>query len=396
MKALRHITAIVCTFVASLAIADPKAGPAGTGQIPSKESKKGEPVDVRALLAKGIASGSLPEGMVIRFGACLGGPDEKAAGNGAPNELRENWEFTANQVRRIVPVEEDNASRAESRPFDSKDLCKLLLDGKAIEIRARKGEGPEVGFVGSGYDAGSRSIEVVWKGVTVLALIETNGPTLHLYRESDARAFGALYEMLATRARGVFQAQAEPVHDASIIWGDAVNGLQMGISPRADAKGAPMALFDGRTLQFNVQLRNAGKTPVRIIPNAFGCAALGCGGAIPVTKFILTPSKRGEPVSFTYQGLNHVSDRKPLDADDVKYFATVIEPGQALHFPYPVEFVPGKGRKTSWQRAGGSNLVPDGKYQMKANLVVDRKESEWKGEVTSGSIEVEVRYSDEK
>ncbi len=212
MKALRHITAIVCTFVAPLAIADPKAGPAGAEPVRSKDSKKSEPVDVRALLENGMASGSLPEGMVIRFGACLGGPDEKAAKNGAPNELRENWEFTANQVRRIVPGEEDNASHTESRSFDSKDLCKVLLDGKAIEIRARKGEGPEVGFVGSGYHLGSRSIEVVWKGETVLTLVETNGPFLQLYRESDARAFGALYEKLARKARVIFQAQAKPAN----------------------------------------------------------------------------------------------------------------------------------------------------------------------------------------
>jgi len=396
MKALRHVTTIVSISIAPFAVADPKPGPAGAEQVPSKASKKSEPVDVRSLLEKGVTSGALPEGMVIRFGACLGGPDENAAKNGAPNELRENWEFTANEVRRIVSGEEDNASRAESRPFDSKDLCKLLLDGKAIEIRERKGVGPEVGFVGSDYDAGTRSIEVVWKGETVLTLIETNGPTLHLYRESDARAFGALYGKLATQARGVFQAQAEPVNDASIIWGDAVNGLQMGISPRSDAKGAPMALFDGKILQFNVQLRNAGKAPVRIIPNAFGCAAVGCGGAIPVTKFTLMPSKGGEPVSVTYQGLNHVSDRKPLNAGDVRYFATVIEPGKAMHFPYPVEFIPGESRETSWRRAGESNLIPEGKYQLKAGLVVDRKESEWKGEVTSGSLEVEIRSSDKK
>ena len=396
MKTLRNITIIVCTFVAPLAIADPKPSPAGTEQVPSKDSKKGEAVDVRALFEKGQASGSLPEGMVIRFGACLGGPDKKASRNGAPNELRENWEFTANQVRRIVRGEEDSDSRTESRFFDSKDLCKMLLEGKAVEIRARKGEGPEVGFVGSGYDAGSRSIEVVWKGETVLTLGETNGPFLYLYRESDARAFGALYEKLARQARIVFQAQAKPANDESIIWGDAVNGLQMGVSPRAGEKGAPMALFDGKTLQFNVQLRNAGKTPVRIVPNTFGCAAVGCGGAIPVTKFILTPSKGGEPLSITYQGLNHVSDQRHLDAGDVEYFATVIEPGQALHSPYPVEFTPGEGRKTSWQRTGGSNLVPDGKYQVKAVLGVDRKESEWKGELASGSLEVEIRSADKK
>ena len=65
-----------------------------------------------------------------------------------------------------------------------------------------------------------------------------------------------------------------------------------------------------------------------------------------MTKFILTPSKGGEALSITYQGLNHVSDQRQLDADDVRYFATVLEPGQALDYPYPVEFTPGEGRET--------------------------------------------------
>jgi len=209
MKSLPYIMTIGCVLMAQLSNAEEKAIPVGADQGPSKDGKRRDPIAVRRLLEEGVASGSLPEGMVIRLGACLGGPDKKASGNGAPDELRENWEFTANQVRRIVPGEEDNASRTESRSFDSKDLCKVLLEGKAIEIRERKGEGPEVGFVGSGYDAGSRSIDVVWKGVTVLTLGETNGPFLYLYRESDARAFGALYERLAGQARVLFKAKAD-------------------------------------------------------------------------------------------------------------------------------------------------------------------------------------------
>ncbi|MEQ1883363.1 MAG: hypothetical protein ABL878_20615 [Burkholderiales bacterium] len=114
-----------------------------------------------------------------------------------------------------------------------------------------------------------------------------------------------------------------------------------------------------------------------------------------MTKFILISSKGGEPLSITYHGPNHVSDQRRLGADDREYFATVIEPGQVLP-PYPVEFTPGEDRETNWQRAGGSNRVPAGKYQLKANIVVDRKESEWKGDLTSGSLEVEFRASDKK
>ena len=157
-----------------------------------------------------------------------------------------------------------------------------------------------------------------------------------------------------------------------------------------------MVLFDGKTLQFDVQLRNAGKTPVRIIPNAFGCAAMGPNAAIPVTKFVLTPSKGGEPIFITYQGVNHVNEERKLNADDVKYFTTVLEPGEAPSLHYPVSYTPGEAKETSWQRAGGSNLIPEGKYEVKAVLGVDRKESAWKGEVTSGSLEVEIRSPDKK
>ena len=99
--------------------------------------------------------------------------------------------------------------RIESRRFDSKGICEDLLEGKAIEIQARKGKGPEVALAGTPYQRGSRSIEVVWNGETILDLHETNGPALVVYRESDARAFGALNERLATQARILFKSKAD-------------------------------------------------------------------------------------------------------------------------------------------------------------------------------------------
>jgi hypothetical protein len=98
--------------------------------------------------------------------------------------------------------------RVESRPFDTKGICQDLLAGKALEIQARKGTGPQVAFAGSPYRRGSRILEVVWNGEAVLELNETNGPFLHLYRETDARAFGALYERLAQQARILFETKA--------------------------------------------------------------------------------------------------------------------------------------------------------------------------------------------
>jgi hypothetical protein len=363
--------------------------PVRADQYPVKDGKKQEPLDVRTLLEKGRASGSLPEGMVIRIGACLGASDVKASGDRVPEELKETWEFTSNQVHRVVfeyKKDKSTYNRVESRPFDSKGICKDLLEGKAIEIQARKGEGPEVAFVGTSYHLGSRFIAVVWKGETILDLHETNGAFLDLYRESDARAFGALYERLASELRAAFR----------IIWGDVVNGLQLGISPPAGTNGVAAAVFDGKTLHINVQVRNTGKTPVRFLASTFGCATVGPHAAIPVTKLILTPSNGGEPLSITYQGVNHVSDKRQLDAKDVEYYTTELAPGQALKYSYPVEFTPGEDRATSWQRTGESNLVPEGKYQLKAVFVVDRPGSKWKGELTSGSLEVDIRPSDKK
>jgi hypothetical protein len=408
MKLLHRLIPLACILAAPVINAEDKPtsktpADARADQGPSNGEKKGEPMDARTLLEKGQASGSLPEGMVIRIGACLGESDLKASGDGVPDELRETWEFTSKQVHRVVPDYKNDRStydRAESRPFVSKGICKDLLEGKAIEIQARKGEGPEVGFVGTRYHRGSRFIEVVWRGETILNLHETNGPFLGLYRESDARAFGALYERLAGQARKAFKSGADNARGPSdadgIAWGGAVNGLQLGISPIAGTNGVPMALFDGTTLHVNVHLRNVGKSEARLLPNMFGCAAMGSGAAIFVTKLILTPGKGGEPLSITYQSHNHVSDQRQLDAGDVEYFTTVLDPGEALEFPYPVEYAPGRDRATSWRRTGGSNLVPEGKYQLKAVFAVDRKESQWKGEITSGFLEVEIHPAPNK
>jgi hypothetical protein len=174
--------------------------------IPAGDGKRPEVTDARALLEKGRASGALPEGMVVRLGACLGELDAKASKKGDPEQLRETWEFASNQVHRIVF--EADKEQVESRPFDSKGICNDLLEGKAIEIQARKGKGPKVAFAGSPYRRGSRSLKVLWNGQTVLDLFETNGPFLDLYAKTDARAFSALYERLASQARMAFKSKA--------------------------------------------------------------------------------------------------------------------------------------------------------------------------------------------
>ena len=185
-------------------------------------------------------------------------------------------------------------------------------------------------------------------------------------------------------------AERPPSGADKFVWGGAVSGLQLGIAPIAGPDGVALALFDGTTLQVNVQVRNAGKSPLRFLAPTFGCGAIGPGGAIPVTQLILTPSAGGEALSITYQGHNHLKDADQLDAGDLKYYTTVLAPGKALSYPYPVRFTPGEERATSWQRTGKSNILPAGKYQMRAVFSVDTKVSPWNGEATSGAVEVEI------
>ena len=183
---------IRCYAVALLVGLSAICGSVRAGQDPSNDVKSKEPTGIRTLLEKGEAAGSLPEGMVVRIGACLGAAEVKASGDREPEELKEMWEFTSNQVHRVVlEIKANKCSyqRVESRPFDSKSICKNLLDGKAIEIQGGKGKGPEIAFAGTRYHVGTRSIEVEWKGHSILNLLETNGPALVLYHETDARAF---------------------------------------------------------------------------------------------------------------------------------------------------------------------------------------------------------------
>ncbi|QOV91828.1 hypothetical protein [Humisphaera borealis] len=213
-RIVKKVTAFAIAAVASLWIGALPANAAPPAETPKTATgvKTTQVTDTRTLLERHKQDKALPEGLLIRVSACLGAPDENAGPN-VPQGMNETWEFSSNAVHRIdlsFKNGEPVYTRVESRPFVSKDLCKTLLDGKAIEIGARKGEGPQAGLVGTIYRRGSRSIEVVWQGKTMLDLGETNGPMLHFYRETDAKAFGALYEALAVQAREVFKAKAEP------------------------------------------------------------------------------------------------------------------------------------------------------------------------------------------
>lgn len=184
-----------------------------TGQEPSCVEEKTAMAELWSLLENGQSSGSLPQGMVVRVRACLGAAKTNTSEESVPKDLHENWEFTSNEIHRILfeETEEGDSERRESRPFDSKKLCRILLEGKAIDIQARKGVGPESAFLGTIYQLGSRSIEVVWKDKTILDLHEYNSVGEVLYRESDARAFATLYERLVSQAQEPFNSNQRDV-----------------------------------------------------------------------------------------------------------------------------------------------------------------------------------------
>ena len=180
---------------------------------PPVDNNADKPTDVRALLKEAVASGSLPKGMIVRIGACMGEVDDNTPADA--KELVELWEFSSNQVCRVECRFREGKpiyDRIESRPFDCKGICKDLLDGHAAEIHRRKGTGPGTVLAGTIYHRGTRSIEVEWNGKTLLDLHETNGPTLDVYPETDARAFGKLYERLAAQARALLGPKARLTH----------------------------------------------------------------------------------------------------------------------------------------------------------------------------------------
>jgi hypothetical protein len=201
MRTVRHgLAFLIGLSIASLATADE---PAAT---------KPRPEVLKALLVEAQRTGTFPADLVIRVRACLGSPDHRIPGEELPDSLLENWEFSANQVHRIEYESKEGKSnyrRLESRPFETKALCGQILEGKAVEIHAKRGTGPQLIMVGSRYERGSRSIEVLWKGEELLSLGETNGPALIAYRQTDAIAFGALYEHLAQQARDRFSSKVE-------------------------------------------------------------------------------------------------------------------------------------------------------------------------------------------
>lgn len=200
---------ITRTILVVTALASPGFGAEEPERNPPPTEPKRSTVNVQTLLEEGLAAGEFPAGLVVRVNSCEGILREELAGKAIPPSRVEAWEFSAKRVSRIERSDDPKTAATEqsSRPFDSKVICRDLLNGKALEIPANKGTGKPIVMLESPYERGSRSIEVLWKGESVLELRETNGPFFMAYPETDARAFGKLYERLSGHARNAFAAE---------------------------------------------------------------------------------------------------------------------------------------------------------------------------------------------
>jgi hypothetical protein len=154
--------------------------------------------DIRTLLKKGDDSGSLPRHVTVRVVANLWNSDDK--------HLKETWEITAEHVHRVVLERVGNEAvyrRAESRPYDSKHTCRLLLDGGIHAIATQEGMGEPLQFVGTEFEYGHRSIEILVDGQSAMLVGESCA--CGGFAASNARAFANLYEKLASEARSTFR-----------------------------------------------------------------------------------------------------------------------------------------------------------------------------------------------
>lgn len=212
-------------------------------------------------------------------------------------------------------------------------------------------------------------------------------------------------------------AETNLTDDGVIVWGKVVNGLQLGISPPTGTNGVSEAIFDGSTLRAFVFCRNVSDSPIQLLASVHTCL-LGDGGnnALLASKLILTPKNGGGSHFVTYQGWNHLSllDKRrrkgeqpqqtlndsfggktdiQLSAEDAKRMTTVLPPGKTGPVTW-IDFTPWKKpRSWWWFKEDADTLTPDA-YQLTAVLTVDHELSEWKGSITSGSLEVDIQPKD--
>lgn len=201
--------------------------------------------------------------------------------------------------------------------------------------------------------------------------------------------------------------------DSFIAWGDALDGLQLGIAPPIGTNGVAEPLFDGESLRAVVYCRNVGSTPVRLLASVHTCLlGQGGGNALLASGLTLSPKEGGASVNVTYQGWNHLAllDTRRKKGDqpqetlngsfggktdirlseaDANRMTTVLEPG-ATGQVVRVDFTPEKKPRSWWWPEDESARLAPGSYQVAAFLNVDQEQSPWKGVVKSGALEVRI------
>lgn len=156
--------------------------------------------DIRALLEAGRDAESLPARMVVRLDTNAGDSDSR---------LKETWEFSSGQVHRVVIDESKGPARyrrEKTLAFDTRNICRQLLEGKLFKIEAAEGTGKARLFAGTAFEGGvgNRAIEILIDGESAVWVGESC--VFAGLPETDALAFNALYEKLASQARAAFGA----------------------------------------------------------------------------------------------------------------------------------------------------------------------------------------------
>ena len=159
--------------------------------------------DLQDLLTAGRVAGRLPVGFCVRLQA-------EMWASGDTERFKECLEITPDEAHHcIVRVVNGSTSyvRIRSVPIATRDVCQTLLSGGLLDIDERKGTGKPTLFAGTHYKLGSRQITILVPGKAPFVVGESCA--VAPMPESDARAFGALYEKLAAPARAALAQPAE-------------------------------------------------------------------------------------------------------------------------------------------------------------------------------------------
>ncbi len=200
-------------------------------------------------------------------------------------------------------------------------------------------------------------------------------------------------------------------NESPVVWGDVVNGLQLGIAPPVGTNGIAEAIFDGVNLRARVFCRNTSEVPVRLLASVHTCL-LGGDNPLFASGVALTPKNGGNSITVTYQGWNHLAlldtrrkkGEQPqntlnesfggktdikLSEGDAKRMTTVLAPGATGEVVY-VAFAPNKKPRSWWWLKNEADTLASGAYSVTAFFTVDQEQSEWKGTLKSGGLEVEI------